>query len=50
VQAPETQFYGDRTYRAFDPEGHMWTVAETITVMTPEQWDAASGLKTTIRG
>jgi uncharacterized glyoxalase superfamily protein PhnB len=50
VQEPETQFYGDRTYRALDPEGHMWTLAQTITVMTPEQWDAASGLKTTLRG
>jgi uncharacterized glyoxalase superfamily protein PhnB len=49
VQEPETQFYGDRTYRAFDPEGHMWTLAQTLTAMTPEQWDAVSGLKTTIR-
>lgn len=22
---PEDQFYGDRTYRAVDPEGHVWT-------------------------
>ncbi|MBP6546354.1 MAG: VOC family protein, partial [Phenylobacterium sp.] len=21
---PETQFYGDRTYRCRDPEGHIW--------------------------
>jgi len=50
VQEPETQFYGDRTYRALDPEGHMWSLAQTISVLTPEQWDAASGLKTTIPG
>ena len=50
VQEPETQFYGDRTYRAMDPEGHMWTFAQTIKVMTPEEWDAASGLKTTVKG
>lgn len=50
VQEPETQFYGDRTYRAVDPEGHMWTVAQTLKVVSPEEWDAASGLKTTIRG
>ena len=47
VQEPETQFYGDRTYRALDPEGHMWTAGQTVNVMTPEEWDAASGLKTT---
>jgi uncharacterized glyoxalase superfamily protein PhnB len=50
VQEPETQFYGDRTYRAIDPEGHMWTVAQTIKVLTPEEWDAVSGLKTTVKG
>src|SRR5579859_403155 len=22
---PQTQFYGDRTYRCKDPEGHIWT-------------------------
>ena len=26
---PEDQFYGDRTYRAIDPEGHRWTFAAT---------------------
>jgi uncharacterized glyoxalase superfamily protein PhnB len=25
LQEPATQFYGDRTYRARDPEGHIWT-------------------------
>ncbi len=49
VQEPETQFYGDRTYRALDPEGHMWTIGQTVKVMTPAEWDVASGgLKTTI--
>jgi uncharacterized glyoxalase superfamily protein PhnB len=38
---PETQFYGDRTYRAFDPEGHMWTFAQTIELKTNEQMEAA---------
>jgi uncharacterized glyoxalase superfamily protein PhnB len=50
VQEPETQFYGDRTYRAVDPEGHMWTFGQTVRVVTPEEWDAASGLKTEVRG
>jgi uncharacterized glyoxalase superfamily protein PhnB len=48
VAEPEDQFYGDRTYRALDPEGHMWTFGQTLRVTTPEEWDAASGLKTQI--
>ena len=46
LQEPETQFYGDRTYRARDPEGHIWTFGRTVKVMTPEEWDEASGLTT----
>jgi uncharacterized glyoxalase superfamily protein PhnB len=46
LQAPETQFYGDRTYRAKDPEGHIWTFGVTVRKMTPDEWDAASGLTT----
>ena len=49
TQEPETQFYGDRTYRASDPEGHIWTFAQTVEVMTPAEWDAASGLTTRTR-
>lgn len=47
-QEPETQFYGDRTYRALDPEGHMWTFAQTVEVVPPEEWQAGSGLKTEV--
>jgi uncharacterized glyoxalase superfamily protein PhnB len=46
-QEPETQFYSDRTYRAVDPEGHMWTFAQTVKVMSQDEWAAASGLKVT---
>jgi len=46
LQAPEMQFYGDRTYRARDPEGHVWTFGRTVQEMTPEEWDEASGLTT----
>jgi uncharacterized glyoxalase superfamily protein PhnB len=48
---PDTQFYGDRTYRARDPEGHIWTFAVTIQEMTPAEWDKAAGggLKTQTR-
>lgn len=48
-QEPDTQFYGDRTYRAADLEGHMWTFAVTVQKMTPAEWDAASGLTTKVR-
>ena len=44
VQEPSDQFYGDRTYRAVDPEGHIWTFGQTVEAMRPEQWDKASGL------
>jgi uncharacterized glyoxalase superfamily protein PhnB len=46
VAEPSDQFYGDRTYRARDPEGHIWTFGQTVKKMTPEEWDRASGLTT----
>ena len=46
AQEPETQFYGDRTYRAKDPEGHIWTFGVTVRKMTSDEWDKASGLVT----
>ncbi len=46
---PEDQFYGDRSYRALDPEGHIWTFGQTVETLTPEQWDKASGLTTRTR-
>ncbi len=46
LQEPETQFYGDRTYRAVDPEGHIWTFSQTVEVMTSEEWDKAGGFTT----
>ncbi len=45
IQEPDTQFYGDRTYRARDPEGHIWTFAQTVQVVTREEAEKASGLK-----
>jgi uncharacterized glyoxalase superfamily protein PhnB len=44
---PETQFYGDRTYRCTDPEGHIWTVGQTVAAVTREEAEAATGLKIT---
>ena len=45
--APETQFYGDRTYRCRDPEGHIWSVSQTVETVTREQAEAVTGLKIT---
>ena len=39
AQEPETQFYGDRTYRAVDPEGHIWTFGQTVEHMAFGDWD-----------
>jgi uncharacterized glyoxalase superfamily protein PhnB len=44
---PETQFYGDRTYRCRDPEGHVWTIGQTVVAVTREEAEAATGLKVT---
>jgi uncharacterized glyoxalase superfamily protein PhnB len=49
LMEPETQFYGDRSYRAQDPEGHIWTFGQTVKQMTSEEWDAAEGIVTTKR-
>jgi len=47
IAEPEDQFYGDRTYRARDPEGHIWTFGQTVKEMEPAEWDAAMpGIKT----
>jgi len=49
IQEPSTQFYGDRTYRARDPEGHIWTFDVTLKETTPDDWERDSGLKTKTR-
>ena len=40
VAEPETQFYGDRTYRCRDLEGHIWTVSKTVKHVTREEAEA----------
>jgi uncharacterized glyoxalase superfamily protein PhnB len=47
IMEPDTQFYGDRTYRCRDPEGHIWTVAQTVQEVSREEMERASGLKIT---
>ena len=47
IAEPSDQFYGDRTYRARDLEGHIWTFGQTVKEMQPGEWDAAMpGIKT----
>ena len=46
IAAPEDQFYGDRTYRARDPEGHIWTFGQTVREVTSQEWDKAMGTTT----
>jgi uncharacterized glyoxalase superfamily protein PhnB len=49
IAEPETQFYGDRTYRVRDPEGHIWTFSQTVEAVSPSEWDAKTGVKTWTR-
>lgn len=44
LQEPQTQFYGDRTYRALDLEGHIWTFGQTVEVLDQDAWAAAGGV------
>jgi uncharacterized glyoxalase superfamily protein PhnB len=44
-QEPANQFYGDRTYRARDPEGHVWTFAQNKRPFSVEESEKATGLK-----
>src|ERR1700754_4899838 len=49
LMRPEDQFYGDRTYRARDPEGHIWTFGQTVQAMTPAEWDKVGGTRTRLK-
>ena len=42
---PSDQFYGDRTYRAADPEGHFWNFGETRREVSRGEAEQTSGLK-----
>jgi uncharacterized glyoxalase superfamily protein PhnB len=45
IAPPETQFYGARSYRCRDPEGHIWTVSADVEVVSTDEMEARSGLK-----
>jgi uncharacterized glyoxalase superfamily protein PhnB len=44
TQEPADQFYGSRTYRALDPEGHVWNFDQPIAQPTKEEMSRATGL------
>jgi uncharacterized glyoxalase superfamily protein PhnB len=43
VADPADQFYGDRTYRAADPEGHIWSFAMRVREVSRSEAEAALG-------
>ncbi|HEX4304213.1 MAG TPA: VOC family protein [Rhizomicrobium sp.] len=43
LMEPSDQFYGDRSYRVKDPEGHIWAFSQTVKVMTTAEMEQASG-------
>jgi len=45
VREPEDQFYGERVYSAKDPEGHVWSFAQTVRQVSREEAEKISGLK-----
>jgi uncharacterized glyoxalase superfamily protein PhnB len=45
VDEPTDQFYGARTYRALDPEGHVWNFSQEVREVSAEDMEKATGLK-----
>ncbi len=45
LQEVTDQFYGERSYRAVDPEGHVWTFSQTIRHVGKEEAEELSGLR-----
>ncbi|MFO1012450.1 MAG: VOC family protein [Caulobacteraceae bacterium] len=45
TQEPANQFYGDRTYRARDLDGHVWCFSEPAEEVSVEEMEKRSGLK-----
>jgi len=42
---PEDQFYGDRVYRALDPEGHVWNFNMEVAAFDSDAMHEKMGLK-----
>lgn len=47
IAEPQDQFYGARTYRCRDLEGHIWTVSQAVESVSREEAERRSGLKIT---
>jgi uncharacterized glyoxalase superfamily protein PhnB len=45
LEEPQDQFYGSRTYRALDPEGHVWNFRQEVRQVSAEEMEAVTGLK-----
>lgn len=45
TQEPEDQFYGARTYRARDLDGHVWSFSQAVRAVSDEDMTKASGLR-----
>ena len=45
---PEDQFYGDRTYRAADLEGHVWSFGQFLRNVPSAEMEAATSLKVNV--
>lgn len=44
VRELSDEFYGDRVYSARDPEGHVWTFAQLLRIVSRAEAETASGL------
>lgn len=49
IEPPATQFYGARTYRCRDLEGHLWTVSADVEAVSVDEMEARGGVKITVR-
>ncbi|TPL80414.1 glyoxalase [Mesorhizobium sp. B2-3-13] len=45
IQEPADQFYGERQYRARDPESHIWTFTQSIRSVSREEAERLGGLR-----
>ncbi|EKF18356.1 VOC family protein [Nitratireductor pacificus] len=43
LQEPEDQVYGDRIYRARDPEGHVWTFIQPVRSVSRDEAESLTG-------
>lgn len=50
TEEPADQFYGARSYRAMDPEGHVWSFRQDLHKVPTAQMEAATGLTFQVGG